>query len=74
MAVDPMGFFICFQDKVTEVVSCGTASKDERVKRVGGIGIVGGNEVADPSRDPLSTVGVRRFPVLQQWQVFETKA
>jgi hypothetical protein len=60
-----MGFFNCFQDKVTAVVSCGTASKDESLKRSDERGMVGGNEGADPSRDPLSTVGVLRFPVLR---------
>jgi hypothetical protein len=59
-----MGSFTCFQDKVTVVMSCGTASKDESLKRSDERGVDGGNEGAGPSRDPLSTVGVLRFPVL----------
>jgi hypothetical protein len=60
-----MGLFTCFQDKVTVVVSRGTASKDESLKRSDERGVVGGNEGADPSSDPLSTVRVLRFPVLR---------
>lgn len=57
MAVDPMGVFICFQDRPTGVVSCGTASKDESLKRGDEVGVVGGNEGADPGEIPYLLLG-----------------